>query len=381
MADKKAALQSATPTLGTYGGFEVPNEVSQKLSKIANGEGQNEVEAAIMAVESIPSAWTQAYQECSVELGRQFVAMKTSAAERTVPLFDPPFEDEYFAKRWREAYERCTAECYTSDDAGRMEQWQAQAVKDAVLPPELNAASAGSVSTTEAELRCPACIDEPVRCEACRGFLMATGATGPERGATGPGGVIPPHVLAELGMHPALVDEPVRNRASVRAKHEGWPTDWIQLQEKAPTGFFARVLKEMDMDPGERLSVLVDAMQARGLKVGAYDVAGWSRIQRNVARQWIAQNSERPPFFDKYEGDQAGTLGSCAACERFDKRPFTHTCEKGEALGESNQVPPPVVTPAAEPRRGKGRPPGAKNKAPKEWKKAYERVIAELGVS
>lgn len=252
----------------------------------------------------VPSAWTEAYQRCLVkplahcgsascklrpaqtdgrgtacscgcspcsQLSAHLRPPKTSAAERTVPLFDPPFEDEYTAKWWREAYERCLGETVASMANGA---------------PAFN-----SVSTTEAEMRCPACIDELVRCEACRSFLESTVGQGVVHaqamadavngflGTTPVApvqiiGVIPPHVLAELGMHPNEVDEPVRNRACVRAKHEGWSTDWPTLQERAPTGFFTRVLKEMDMNPGERLSVLVDALRARGLKVGAYDAAG-----------------------------------------------------------------------------------------------------------
>ena len=202
-------------------------------------------------------------------------------------------------------------------------------------------------------------------------------------------GTIPAHVLAELGMHPSLVDEPVRNRALVVARHTGWPDDWNVLQIQAPTGFFTRVLKEMQVAPGERLAVLAEAAQARGLRVGVFDVAGWSFVQREAARACIAQNADWPEFFEKYTGDQAGIIGSCAACGRGDERPFMHTCEKGLALGDTKRSE--VVTPAPPPapvasdasatateKRGRGRPPGVKNKAPKEWKAAYARVVAEL---
>ena len=344
---------------------------------------------------SVPGTWTEAYKLCLKELVEQrypgspiaskqildrpgietVATSKPSAAERTMPLFDPPFEDEYTAKNWRTAYERCLAEigaplpASAQIDPARMQQWRDQASKDAVLPAELEAARA-SVSTTEAELRCPACIDEPVRCEACSSFVTA--ASVPSTG------VIPPHVLSELGMHPALVDEPVIKRACVRAKSEGWASDWILLQEQAPTGFFARVLKEMGMAPGERLSVLADAVRERGLKVGTYDVAGWSSFQRDIAREWIVQDSSRPEFLEKYAGDQAGPLASCAACERDDKRPFVHVCEKAASLGETKQVDEPPPLPSVEAKRGRGRPPGVRNKAPKPWKDAYARVMAEL---
>jgi site-specific DNA-methyltransferase (adenine-specific) len=417
----------------------------------------------------IPGAWTEAYQRCIADTRRALIstavsAPKPSAAERTVPLFDPPFEDEYTAKKWREAYERCiveteverwrnAAEAETAARHGRDPRCTVYPPThvmnckcDAGLATEQTFGSADSVSTTEAEmrcqekmgglqclrmagheenhtanpaalndpesvstteseLRCPACIDEPVRCEACRGFLGITSSTPLDEATTAlmkaagvpmtssasfqSTGVIPSHVLAELGMHPALVDEPVRNRAIVRARHEGWPDNWLTLQEQAPTGFFTRVLKEMQMVSGERLSTLVEAMRARGLAVGVYDAAGWSPFQRDAARLWIEQSSERPSFFDKYQEDQAGMLGSCAACERLDDRPYTHTCEKGQSLGESKQgnlVESKQASPAPQlaaetPKRGKGRPPGVKNKAPKEWKKVYERAMVELGAS
>jgi hypothetical protein len=501
MADKKlaasGAVATAGPTLGTYGGFEVPEEFKQKVSEVVNGKSSNtktliiekndtlwtvsehndgadvwELEQRFREVDGVsvylqpptnatiadvnqwiqifkkngariamvdpnsnwtgmPSVWIDAYKRCLVDVMEQRYpgppvahcgsvscllrplqtderetacgcgclpctklsahlrppTPKTSAAERTVPLFDPPFEDEYAAKKWREAYERCRVEfgiwnvdqdakARCQEKMGDLQCLRLAGHEENHTANPLALNDVKSVSTTEAELRCPACIDEPVRCEACRAFLNG------QHGAIAPTttGVVPPHVFAELGMHPALVDQPVVNRACVRAKHEGWPTNWLTLQERAPVGFFMRVLKEMDMEPGERLSVLVEAVRERGVQVGVYDAAGWSRFQREVVRAWIAQGSDRPALLDKYADGEAGTLGSCAACERDDKRPFTHTCEKGEALGESKQpAPPPTaqLAPAQAPKRG--RPPGTKNKAPKAWKDAYTRCTAELG--
>jgi hypothetical protein len=67
--------------------------------------------------------------------------------------------------------------------------------------------------------------------------------------------------------------------------------------------------------------------------------------------------------------------------------PLAHRIAPGEAIpnprmfmnGESSAAPPPpVATPTPTEKRGKGRPTGSKNKAPKEWKAAYTRAMAEL---
>jgi hypothetical protein len=325
-----------------------------------------------------------------------------------VPLFPAegqlgghfPFNDEYIAKKWRETYDRCLSELapplsptLRARVAARLAEGKkiapAVSTAPAVTAPAVsntpgNAATAETAETGAAGDD-PDFIPPPKDDSEC-GFTHPNGTLIGQKTT----GVIPAHVLAELGMHPALVDEPVRNRAMVRARHEKWPDDWNVLQEKAPTGFFARVLKEMQMVPGERLAVLVEAMRERGLQVSTFDVAGWSPIQRNSARLWVQQNSERPTFFDQYANGEAGTLGSCTACERGDERAYTHTCEKG--LGKEPE--PPKTTAWAptgrvagttvgvplegETKRGKGRPLGSKNKAPKPWKQAYERVMAEL---
>ena len=322
----------------------------------------------------------------------------TSAAERTVPLFPAegqlgghfPFNDEYTAKKWREAYERALLELapplsptLRARVAARLAAEKIDTTLLAASSAQIDAAVAAMPNGADAAMRALTDPDfiAPPKDDSESGFTHPNGTLITTHG------VIPAHVLAELGMHPSLVDEPVRNRALVRARHEKWPGDWNVLQEKAPTGFFARVLKEMQMAPGERLAVLVEAMRERGLQVSAFDVAGWSPIQRNSARLWVQQNSERPTFFDQYANGEAGILGSCTACERKDERAYTHTCEKGQGLGKDNEPPKttwapiPTAAAGAESKRGKGRPPGSKNKAPKPWKQAYERVMAELAPS
>jgi hypothetical protein len=182
----------------------------------------------------------------------------TSATERTVPLFDPPFEDEYTAKKWREAYERCLRELappLSPTLLARVAVRMTEEKKNASIETATtNMANGSTVSTPVtgdgAELRCPLCIDEPQRCQACRDFL-------------------------EL-------------------------PEWA----RAKVPFTGRVA------PGEAI--------------------------------------HNPRMFMK------------------------------------DEVPAPVAAdpPAAlQEKRGKGRPAGSKNKAPKEWKAAYTRVMSELGAS
>lgn len=69
--------------------------------------------------------------------------------------------------------------------------------------------------------------------------------------------------------------------------------------------------------------------------------------------------------------------------------PLTHRIAPGEAMPDPRSVQKAAdaerttaaATSAAAEKRGKGRPAGSKNKAPKEWKAAYTRVMAELAPS
>ena len=244
----------------------------------------------------------------------------TSAAERTVPLFDPPFEDEYTAKKWREAYEHCLRELapllsptLRARVAARLAATPVTALVptragetidtallmassvqiDAAVAAMSNGADAVMPALTGdgAEFRCPLCIDGPERCESCRDFAA-------------------------------------KNESALPA----WATAKVPY-----TGRLA---------PGEAIP--------------------------------------NPRMFMKDDVPVSATEG-CTACKRGDERPFTHLCEKGQAVGEAKQsesAPRWVATspPTAE-KRGKGRPPGSKNKAPKPWKQAYERVMVELGAS
>ena len=254
---------------------------------------------------------------------------KPSAAERTVPLF----EETYPVKStWEAAYARVLVELAPPLSPALLARVAAR-MREQQHGFSTETASSTAAMPTEAE---DPDFVAPPRDDSESGFTNPDGTLIKVHQSTPTvvlTGVIPPHILTELGMHPSLVDEPVRNRALVVARHTGWSDDWDVLQEQAPTGFFTRVLKEMQMAPGERLSVLVEAMVERGLRVSIFDAAGWSSIQRSCARACIEQNSEWPEFFSQYEGDQAGILGSCAACGRGDNRPYTHTCEKSSTLG------------------------------------------------
>jgi hypothetical protein len=362
---------------------------------------------------TIPTVWTETYQRCLADT--QPKAPKTSAAERTILMFSPPS----MPKKWSVAYERSILELAPPRSPALLARIGEKKKNGAVngLPAVfVDGVEIPTLTVKEAEFQLQSVLAEyagdgsidlgpmdstkdpdfvaPPKDDSESGFTQPNGTLinttllttlmelPPKINAAFASaevdvrGVIPPHILAELGMHPSLVDEPVRNRALVVARHTGWKDDWAFLQENAPTGFFARVLKEMNMIPGERLSVLAEAACARGLHVTALDVASWSLIQRNAARGYIEQGVDWPEWFtDKY-----GTMraNECAACERGDERPFTHLCEKGRSLGEEKQMEaaPPLPQVAR-----RGRPPGVKNKAPKTWKAAYTRVMADLGVS
>jgi site-specific DNA-methyltransferase (adenine-specific) len=390
LADKKAFLSLVPSTevdvpvvraedyVRSTRGFALPDKVDGSLASSLVKE----------KTMTIPTVWTETYQRCLADT--QPKAPKTSAAERTIPMFSPPS----MPKKWSVAYERSILELAPPLSATLLAKL-AEKKKNGV---EASDAHGGDVDNEDEDFVAPPKDDSESGFTQPDGTLISVQSTTPSSGVLTITGVqqhvtvstpethsvitpaitgnIPPHILAELGMHPSLVDEPVRNRALVVARHTGWKDDWAFLQENAPTGFFARVLKEMNMIPGERLSVLAEAACARGLHVTALDVASWSLIQRNAARGYIEQGVDWPEWFtDKY-----GTMraNECAACERGDERPFTHLCEKGRSLGEEKQMEaaPPLPQVAR-----RGRPPGVKNKAPKTWKAAYTRVMADLGVS
>jgi site-specific DNA-methyltransferase (adenine-specific) len=333
LADKKAFL-SLVPSAGAVTREEAL-AWSQQTAPTARAPTEDVIGTTMENEMKIPELWADAYQVCAVECASQ--APKSSAAERTLPW---PFED----KKWRTAYELAILEL-------------------APLSPTLRGVTKPPYAACDEDMS---------------GFVDKSD---PDFVALySPSGVIPSHVIAELGMHPSLVDQPVRNRALAVARHTGWKADWIFLQENAPVGFFTRVLKELNMAPGERLSVLAEAMVARGFHVTPSDTAGWSFVQREVARACIAQGSEWPEFFDKYKTPRSADV--CPACERGDERLYTHVCAKGEALGESKQIESvesktaESVEPPAK-RKG-GRPPGTKNKMPKAWKDAMAQAVTEL---
>ena len=359
LADKKAFL-SLVPSAVS----ETPPDRAVMTDAVAE---KLESEAVTMQTE-----WTEAYKLCLAECAPR--APKPSAAERTISL---PFVDEHLAKKWRTVYELAILELapplspvLRAKLAEKKKNGAGSAVSS--LPSD---AHGGDVEDTDD----PDFVAPPRDDWEC-GFTQPDGSlasmnVAATSAAYSPSGIIPPHILTELGMHPSLVDEPVINRACVVARHTGWPDDWKILQERAPTGFFTRVLKEMNMAPGERLSTLAEAMCARGLYVTTMDAAGWSLIQRNSARACLEQGVEWPEFFEKYRTAHAD---GCSACNRGDDRAFTHVCEKGQGLGERLQETPAPTLPSVAKR---GRPAGVKNKAPKTWKTAMTRAETELGVS
>jgi len=186
LADKKAFLSV------------VPNPANGSASEVVGEDGTGVGLEAAMTNEQA-KAWAETYQQCLAEypvhcgsancklrpsqtdeLGTACgcgcrpcsrlsahmrpPAPKTSAAERTMPL---PFEDEHIAKKWRAAYERAVSEL----DSISLPAWATAEVDPRVLAPVTRVA-------TEAEFRCPECINEPVRCSLCQDFYLAK--TGPK---------------------------------------------------------------------------------------------------------------------------------------------------------------------------------------------------------
>ena len=392
LADKRAFL-SLVPSAVS----EIPPDRAVMTDAVAE---KLESEAVTMQTE-----WTEAYKLCLAECAPK--APKPSAAERTISL---PFVDEHPAKKWRTAYELAILELAPP----------LSPVLRAKLAEKKKNGAGSAVSSLPSDAHCGDVEDTddpddpdfvaPPRDDSECGFTQPDGSLASVNvvatsAAYSPSGVIPPHILVEVGMHPSLVDEPVRNRALVVARHTGWKDDWTFLMENAPTGFFTRVLKEVNIAPGERLSELAKAMCDSGLHVTPFDVAGWSPVQRQTARACLEQGTEWPDWFTSKYG--ATRSGVCPACERGDERPYTHVCPKGEALGEQKRSEPSESKPngltkqpagqkqepkqsesevavgssdnavAAQPAK-RGRPAGTKNKAPKAWKDAMVRAATEL---
>ena len=269
----------------------------------------------------------------------------TSAAERTVSLFDPPFEDEYTAKKWREAYERCLWELAPP------------------LSPTLRARLAEKKAMNGSVITCPckgceACARNPVtgtfKPTSCSRVSSLNGASCAECFDY----FVKDHGMA--GRSVAKSSEPVRAMPNR-------PDAAIQ----ALTGDGAKSRCPLCIDESVQCDACRDFATKNEPALPAWATAKVPYTGRLAPGEAIPN----PRMFMKDDVPvPVSATGSCAACERGDERPFTHNCEKG-----GQQAPPPAAAAAA--RGGRGRPPGSKNKAPKPWKTAYTRVMAELGAS
>lgn len=131
---------------------------------------------------------------------------------------------------------------------------------------------------------------------------------------------------------------------------------FVILNKKAPEGWF----KEQ-----ENLASLLIAMDLRGVRMNLIQVCALTPIQRDVAKAWIDQGSERPDFLDAFFVDAAectctrivggqhettcplNTVRThCSACGDITMGGHTAECLLGK---------PEAAVPEA-PKRGRGRP-------------------------
>lgn len=234
-------------------------------------------------------------------------------------------------------------------------------------------------------------------------------------------GEIPSHVLEELGVHPALVRDALRDAILARAFEakllsaydQTLPPNerWAILPYVAPVGFYAEALAAFalpepaavtaaaprDKLPDENLSLLATELTSRGCKISLIDVCGWSVVQRDIARAWIERGGDEPDFLSTFHSNgssatlddpdaarllaKRGGPTGCSACDRGEMlqpgREFVHTgkgpqCKdrletNGAPLADEGLtvVPPEHGGELAVPKRRRGRPPGSKNKSSK----------------
>jgi phage N-6-adenine-methyltransferase len=122
---------------------------------------------------------------------------------------------------------------------------------------------------------------------------------------------------------------------------------WITLQYRAPPGWFTSQPTEPP-EPEGAIGMLHAALTTRGVLAKLPEIAAWSTFQRDVARLWVEQGGEKPPFFPS----------ACAACDRGDA-PDSHT-----HTGEGTQCRPvkkkkPAAQTAPEPAPSPPLPPEA----------------------
>ena len=258
-------------------------------------------------------AWSEAYQQCLTELrplqggGRAdgagapepadpSVAMarppKSSAAERTLPLF----EDEYAAKTWRDAYDRVVAE----------------------LAPPLSS------------------------------VLLAKIAEKRNGAATAKLVVEIPDVVEQIANDSEAIG---RNAVRLAEKHE--PSTSPHPNEYDGSGY------EHDFVPPPKDDSESGFTQPNG------------ELLPNWANPKIPDPVTGPPLFI---GERVAPGAAMPDPRSVQK---AADAERAAAAVAAAATP----SPAEKEKRGKGRPAGSKNRAPKPWKAAYTRVMAELAPS
>lgn len=158
----------------------------------------------------------------------------------------------------------------------------------------------------------------------------------PPNSSHGPQVPVPPHVLADLGEHPMSTKQGVRKAFLVRAHHEGLVDasgdvgeSWFKLVFKAPPGWFCR--QPADLLPDEDWGGLASDLHIRGVHVTLPQVAGWSVIQRDLARAWCVQMGDKPVFFPSM----------CAACDKGSEEGYKHTGDGPKCRPTAEPAPEP----------------------------------------
>jgi N6-adenosine-specific RNA methylase IME4 len=209
----------------------------------------------------------------------------------------------------------------------------------------------------------------------------------------------------------AFVPEAKRDALLVRAKNDALLTDadlaegpdaaWIKLLYRAPPNWFppaswferapVSTTNGHPAPPGiEHMGKLARDLNAKGLYVSLVEVAAWTITRRDVARSWLDEGGTGtvPDWLSAYATPPAhapecakGCIGADAGCpaarhawEEVLAREVRLPGKPANELERASTIPspPPVhsdesaTARADAKKRGRGRPPGAKNK-PKDW--------------
>ncbi len=153
---------------------------------------------------------------------------------------------------------------------------------------------------------------------------------------------------------------------------------WLSLQARAPVGWFRACTIPKDSSGGVNMSDLSAALTMRGIPVGLVELCSWAPERRQLAEDWVRGLNKKVNFLDDIVSQPKP---GCRPCDRG--IPFagyeplhtgdgpacraTSTLLPDEAVTAEailNGAPTAAVAPATEekPKRGKGRPPGSKNK-------------------